>query len=110
MLTRTSWNLRETKALLLSVAVCAGAWSQTEDALCASQDGDPLPMGAILRMGTARFKPQDMVACIVFSPDGKTLASAGGHAVHLWDVASGRKLFETTHLSDPVLSVAFWPK
>ena len=48
------------------------------------------------------------VYSLAFSPDGKTLASAG-KAVQLWDVASGKK--KATLLEDPddIASVAFSP-
>jgi len=51
--------------------------------------GDPLPDGAVARLGTIRLR-QPMIHSLAFSSDGKTLASAGATPIHLWDVESGR--------------------
>jgi RNA polymerase sigma factor (sigma-70 family) len=55
--------------------------------------GDPLPDGALVRMGTVRFRHAEGVTCFAFSPDGKTLVS-GGHdyTLRLWDTATGKEL------------------
>jgi RNA polymerase sigma factor (sigma-70 family) len=57
--------------------------------------GDPLPPGALVRMGTVRFRHRDCLGNVAFSPDGKILA-AGGYtgAILLYDAATGRKLHE----------------
>lgn len=54
--------------------------------------GDPLPEGAIMRLGTARFSPASP-RCLVFSPDGKHLISAGGgKRIRIWDANTGKEL------------------
>jgi WD40 repeat protein len=58
--------------------------------------GDPLPPGAIDRLGTVRLRHivRDFsgAACLAFSPDGKTLVSGGDVGALVWDVATGKEL------------------
>jgi RNA polymerase sigma factor (sigma-70 family) len=62
--------------------------------------GDPLPAGAISRLGTARFRQPGLAGpyynpgTVVFSRDGKTLFSAGCWSLCFWDAATGRKTGE----------------
>jgi WD40 repeat protein len=53
---------------------------------------DPLPAGAIARLGTARFRLPGSSWSSALSPDGQTLASGGGGQITLLDVRSGRRL------------------
>src|SRR5262249_20959764 len=55
--------------------------------------GDPLPQGALARLGTPRFRQAEGIPCFAFCPDGKTVL-AGSHdcTVRLWDVATGKEL------------------
>jgi WD40 repeat protein len=53
--------------------------------------GDLLPPGALMRLGTAHWHPADSVVCLHYSPNGKVLVSAGRH-VCIWDPDTGRVL------------------
>lgn len=60
-------------------------------------NGDPLPAGAFAQIGSSRLREVRKVDHLVFSPDGKTIASvgdellgSGGSAIRLWDVESGK--------------------
>jgi WD40 repeat protein len=46
----------------------------------------------VARLGTIRLRHGATISQADFSPDGKTLASAGGEFIRLWDVESGREL------------------
>jgi WD40 repeat protein len=60
--------------------------------------GDPLPPGAVARLGTIRLRHADGRA-VTFSEDGKRLISCGiGGEVRVWDVATG-KLVRRTRLA-----------
>lgn len=52
--------------------------------------GDPLPPGALARLGTLRLR--HLYAAVRFTRDGKELISAGGDGmVRYWDPASGKE-------------------
>jgi WD40 repeat protein len=55
--------------------------------------GDPLPEGALARMGTTRLRHSDGVCHVAYSPNGKLLASLSrDRTLRVWDAASGRQL------------------
>jgi RNA polymerase sigma factor (sigma-70 family) len=54
--------------------------------------GDPLPPGALARLGTVRWRPGDhAVSALTFTADGKALLS-GGRGIVLWEAATGKPL------------------
>src|SRR4029077_3147331 len=60
--------------------------------------GDPLPDGALARLGTVRWRHGNQVIAVAFSPDGNTLASGSmDEAIHLSDVRTGKLLRVLRH-------------
>src|SRR5436305_975717 len=53
--------------------------------------GDPLPPGAVARLGAARFRHEGHVGTLVFSPDGKFLAGCCSKETLLWEASTGRE-------------------
>jgi WD40 repeat protein len=61
------------------------------------RQGDPLPPGAVARLGTVRFRPGDNRPWqgLAFMPDGQSLVTAGdGHSIAFWETGTGRRLRE----------------
>ena len=54
--------------------------------------GDPLPIGAASRLGTAHFRHDGQLASLVFSPDAAILAGFAHGGIILWDARTGRQL------------------
>jgi WD40 repeat protein len=54
--------------------------------------GDPLPDGALARVGTPRFRHGATVVSVAYTPDGKSVATGGlDGVVRVWDAATGRQ-------------------
>jgi RNA polymerase sigma factor (sigma-70 family) len=71
--------------------------------------GDPLPPGAVARLGTVRFRyPMPLTACAV-SPDGRIIAGGNSYGFQLWDAETGRRLHNLPDLLGEVAALAFSP-
>jgi WD40 repeat protein len=59
-----------------------------------ADDSDPLPAGALARLGSGRFRHSYPLSAAALSADGKVLATAGqaSDRLQLWDVATGKPL------------------
>lgn len=99
---RTLWLV---PVLLLAPAVGAG-----EPAARTDSQGDPLPRGAVRRLGTVRFRHGDGICATAFSADGRLLASLSrDRTVRLWESATGREIRQFREADCEYYSIAFAP-
>src|SRR5438874_6170998 len=69
--------------------------------------GDPLPPGAIARMGTVRWRHGGMSRFVTFLPDGKSVLSVGeDNIIRVWEFPSGKEIrhFGLEETDDPSTS------
>src|SRR5579883_563060 len=72
--------------------------------------GDLLPPGALVRMGTVRFRSRNFIGQIAFSANGKLIAAGCyGGSILLYDAATGRELRRIQTLTNQFPAVAFAP-
>lgn len=95
---------RQSLAALIVLAALSPGWGASAQTRI-DRHGDPLPSGVIARLGTIRLRHGSPIRSLVFSPDGKTIASLGEErSTYLWDVATGR---ERAHLAGRFHALAF---
>src|SRR5215472_7283881 len=89
-------------SLVLTLAGTAAPDRPAQPVVRFDSQGDALPAGALLRLGSVRLRHAGSVSFVAFLPDGKTLVSAGqDQAVRWWDVKTGKEL---RHLDLPGLA------
>src|ERR1700687_5891507 len=59
--------------------------------------GDPLPKGALQRLGTLHYRQEMFIEGFAFAPDGKTYVTAGrktkdSPAMRLWSTATRKEI------------------
>jgi WD40 repeat protein len=92
-------------ALVLMLLLSVGPAPAAAPPLRCDRDGDPLPPGAVARIGTVRWRHPG-IAALAFGPRGKTLVSVGSGELRVWDMASGRVLRRLRTGPDNTLSAA----
>jgi len=60
------------------------------DARRTDRNGDPLPAGAMARLGTVRFRNEDGFRSLAYTPDGRMLVSGGWGGARIWDSTTGK--------------------
>src|SRR5437588_7217752 len=77
--------------------------------------GDPLPPGAVARLGTLRFRGDDTITHPLVPPGGRQVVFAAGHAVVVMDMDTGitvRRITRTVNGREsdhPVTALALAP-
>jgi WD40 repeat protein len=79
--------------LITLLAASPGPLARAADMPRVDRYGEPLPEGAIARLGSGRLRPDGPGQGITFAPDGKTLVSVStGRTAQVWDPATGREV------------------
>jgi WD40 repeat protein len=80
--------------------------------------GDPLPKGAIMRLGTVRLRHHSPLTCVAISPDGRWAASTGrgysdpwtsDNPIRIWNLNTGKEISRLVGHTSKSLEVVFSP-
>jgi RNA polymerase sigma factor (sigma-70 family) len=63
-------------------------------------NSDPLPSGAIARLGTTRLRHGGSTTAVAFATDGRTVITMGVDGLRIWDVATGKSLRHMANQAD----------
>jgi len=75
-------------SVLLVPVLVAGQEPSSRD-----QSGDPLPPGALARLGTVRWRHEEAIAFAAFLPGGKSVLSVSiDQTIHIWEFPSGKEI------------------
>lgn len=78
--------------VLLSVAVAYASADETPKPK-PDRYGDPLPAGALARLGTLHFRHTSHTTAVAYSTDGKLLASGSeDHTIRIWQMPQGKEV------------------
>src|SRR5207244_3628594 len=70
--------------------------------------GDPLPPGAVARLGTLRLRHTHLITASAVASDGSVIATGGQDGtVCLWEIATGRKLRQLLGMQSEVGALIF---
>jgi WD40 repeat protein len=72
--------------------------------------GDPLPPGALVRLGTIRLRQGLENFAVAFSPDGRLIASGGCDGrIYVWEATTGRRVRVLSGHDDKLYGLAWAP-
>ena len=72
--------------------------------------GDPLPPGAVMRLGTARFRQPPSIRHMVYSSNGQLVVTDGGQdRLFVWDAKDGRALRQVDLGIEEIRDLVFAP-
>jgi RNA polymerase sigma factor (sigma-70 family) len=75
------------------------------------QYGDPLPPGALARMGTTRFRVGEWVVQVAYSPDGKFVAARDRYgSLSLWEADTGKLVRRVQLPQGSIQGLALFPQ
>ena len=88
-----------------------GSAVSAQDSARSDLHGDPLPPGAVARLGTGRLRQRQGALGVAFTPDGTAFASTGwGDSIRLWNRQTGKQIRRFTGtVRNGTFGVAFSP-
>jgi WD40 repeat protein len=94
----------------MATVMCVGAAAAQEAGAVVDLYGDPLPAGAIARLGTVRYRLGGWQRTFLFAPDNKTVLSAGyGSSLCWFNAADGKLVRRLDVENQPFGTVVFAP-
>jgi RNA polymerase sigma factor (sigma-70 family) len=83
---------------------------EEENRALADRYGDPLPEGAVARLGTVRLRHKEGGSGVLFAADGRQLiTSANDGTVRFWDLNGGKQLLTLRSVQHGVSALALSP-
>jgi hypothetical protein len=72
--------------------------------------GDPLPSAAAMRLGTVRYRQDERIERIAYTPDGRFVVTTNGKlGLQVWDARDGRKVRRLDLGGDDIRDFALSP-
>jgi WD40 repeat protein len=99
---------------LLATGYSGPAQGQADTTKRFDRYGEPLPEGAVARLGSSQTIPPGELTSVAVSPDG-TVAATGlseygrGHSIHVWGTATGQTIGRLARAGSRVTALCFGP-
>src|SRR5262245_35504641 len=85
--------LRSVIPVVLALGALAWAGPGPSGPMRTDRYGDPLPPGAAMRLGTARYRHEHYIEHLAYTPDGRSVVTSDGRRhLQVWDARDGRRL------------------